>query len=142
MPGVIFIIGYVITEFSNFIIAELVSSSPLNNSTFSSSSMNISTLFEFCDNTTTTFTGYLDYLNSANPGSRLRTELYFYACILLGIALGYMISLSMSSFLWSVVAFQREKLMKKKLVESALRQDQAYYDVHHNATDISDLLLE
>jgi hypothetical protein len=107
LPLIFFLLGLVITEFTNYTIA-----------------LNSSTVY-FCNTSTTNI-----YLESTDTNELLREKVASLSYCFIGVAVTLFMSSFLSNSLWSVSALRQIKRMKLAFLHSVIRQDIGYYDIN------------
>ena len=128
LPFIFVIIGLIITEFADFIIANTLSSS--FNTTINITAIRSNITFDhFCADTLIDNDGFFDYISSSDPQSLLRRNMYSLSYGIAAIAVAYLLSISLSTIAWSLTATNQENKIKVKFIKAVLNQDISHYDL-------------
>lgn len=137
LPFIFVIIGFVITEFADFITADMLLSQ-LANGTVPS---NV-TIDHFCaDELFQDDSGFLTYLSSDDPVGLLQGTLFTLSYGIAAIAAAYLLGILLSTILWSFTANNQEQRMKSEFIRAVLNQDISQYDLQVS-TELSVHLIE
>ena len=113
LPFVVIILGHVISEFSDYTIANEFNS----------------TMEFYCMNETQNFR-FFDYLNAEDPGNMLCNEVSVYSFANLGVGIAFFLSSFMSNVLWTLSANHQKQRIRKEFLQAILKQDIGYYDLN------------